>query len=715
MNSRKQVWIAALCLLSIAVIGVSRKVRLATVHAAGMSARVSQSVSAQPVTHLTTVSLRDAVNREAMTLDDDASVSRVAGNLPPSHVVFPPIQQFTLTPPNPQQGMTKTELSVLFPTSTAAKLASQIPMNLAGQDVVLQRSAANPSLFMTSLDFNWERFTQEQAKRKEAAIQGRMMPVFDGRRFLRTERIQFVDPAQITEALASHQPIHFSPQILAGSGQFNVFPDHQLIMSDLAVVNDNGVTIQGTPRTFDPCLPSGQQGDPNGAWTFNTLMLAIAGTTSQNPQPAENMLLGMLNSWNANQFVNNNNFEVLARTRMGQLNIPGVQTGTGLLSNWPIDTNLSNTACTGLNGPTACPSLAGAPVRLEGIVNRIDLGLNGAPFPPAGELRFVFTVTTDANPGAGVCQQNLAFPVNIILEYNVPSNITPLTWANAWATLQDVSLPFDENYLSSLKSTITDPVVGRGACGGSSCIAQIRTNELLLAPLPGSGQPNTGLWELREFHFRNVSTPTIFETTIAQTPDPSFNTTGTPSCGNVNNGACDLNQVLASYINAKAFDPVFLASKGAAPPVPNSWMGTPFLGGSSLNNVGFWNGSGIASGNEPIRIDFSVNTCLGCHGAETATGFQHFTPRTPTTASVLSAFLLGNPKCPLSTENLGQGGTSCRELVPDPNTAFNISTQFGDVARRVQYLQTVCGDSACDGGSGNDLLLPFTNRPIGVH
>lgn len=51
---------------------------------------------------------------------------------------------------------------------------------------------------------------------------------------------------------------------------------------------------------------------------------------------------------------------------------------------------------------------------------------------------------------------------------------------------------------------------------------------------------------------------------------------------------------------------------------------------------------------------------------------------------------------------------------PDP-TGAGSPTSFGDIERRITYLQTVCSDAACDGGTGNDLLLPFANKPIGVH
>jgi hypothetical protein len=718
MKSRKLMWIAALCVLSATVITVSLRARSAGVLAAQHS--VSRASLAQPAVYMSNASLRAAAVSNAMLLDDDGAPTRVTESQENSQTIFPPVEEFTLTPPNPAQGINKTILSVHFAQAQAERLASQIPMKLAGQSVLLQRSADDPSTFVTSLDFNWQRFAEEQAQRKEGASRGMMVPVFDGRRFVRTEKMAFVEPSEIQQALQSHQPVQFPGDALMGPDGFdgfNVFPDHQLMMTSLAVVQDNGLSSPGTTaRTFDQCLPGPAQGNPNGAWTFNTLMLAIAGLTpGDNPQPAENMLLGMLNSWNVQQPING--FQVLTRPAMGQLN------GSGLLGNWPVD---SSTQCQGLNGSTACPSLSLAPVRLDAIVNRIDLGVNGSPFPPAGELRFVFTVTTDlTTEGSGQCSQGA--PFNIILEYNIPSSFNALQWAQQWAGLQTLfsNDSFPEPYLAGLQA-ITDQVVKVGDCGGT-CIAQVRTNEILLAP----GSQNGAFWELREFHFSNSSLRALSEATIAQTPDPQFNTTGQPRCTLVNGspGPCNTTETLANYINTLANNPVFVATKGAAPPVRTTWPPTtndPFLGGSALNNGnGFWNGNGINSGDEPDRIDFSANTCNGCHGAETATfAFQQVFARPINSSSALTNFLLGctdgtcqngGTQCPLSTENLGPNG-SCpgTELVNDP-AGGGTQTSFGDIARRVTYLQNVCGNNSCTGGVGNDLLLPFTNKPIGVH
>ena len=723
METRKRLWIAALCLLSATVVTIGLRHYVMGVQAAPLPANATLPASSGPTAHLTNPALRTATVPDGI-VDDDGFPLRVIGTAKSETPMLPRVEEFTLTPPNGAQGATKTTLALRFPATQAATLASSIPFTLGRQNVVLQRSQQNPNTFVTSVDFDWQAFEQEQGLRKQASLNGKMVPVFNGRRFLRSEPMQFVEPSQIEQALETHQPIQFDSGVLESSSTVNVFPDHELMMNSPAVVIPGPALSNSPARTFDQCLPAGQQGNPNGAWTFNTLMLAIAGATPSNPVPAENMLLNMLDQWNHDQTINT--FEVFERTRMGSLG----SNGSGFLSNWPIDTAAGNT-CT-LNGqPSACPSLAMSPMRLEAIVNRLDLGQFSPPNPPAGELRFVFTASATATAHSGACANQGGLDViNIILEYNVPANISALAWAQQWNNLPDLNSNgnFSVAYLNGLQA-ITDQVVTPGACpsslGGTngSCIAQIRTNEIGLAP---TSPPNVGLWELRELHFSTSGgVPTFTTATVAQTPDNSFNTAGIIKCSAVNNGICTPN-VLSNYINNNAT--TILNSDGSLPVVPLQWDGVPFRGGSALNNSNvFWADVDIIN-SEPARVAFSLNTCAGCHGGETQTAFQQVFNRHPTVPSNLSSFLLGctsgnatcgvgsAQQCALSTENLGQNTNGpCVEDIQDPNNS-SLTTAFGDIARRVSYLQMVCGNSTCTPPeNGSQLLLPFMRQPIGVH
>jgi len=642
MKSRRQVYVSitALCVLSATLVGISLKVRSASVQAAN---------------------------------------SVYPANAQPSYLLdLPSVDEFTLTPPDAGG---KTTLSMRFQGAAAARLAAQIPITLGSERVVLRRVPDDPRVFSTRVDFDWQDFSKEQQQRKEAAAAGKQIPIFDGRRFLGMERMQFVEPSEIQSALTSHQPIHFPAHVLSG-GPANVNPALELTITQLSVVED-------LTRVWDGCL-SGNQGNPNGAWTFKTLMAAIAGDTSDPPQKAEAMLYTMLRAWQTPQSVNG--FTVPPRPLIGVLG------QSGFLGNWPVDTQ---------NGQFL-PSLDNPPVRLTAIVNRIDLGQNSNSPTPGGELRFVFNVTAGTGTGQSCLSGN---PFNIILEFNVPSAYSATAWAKKWN-----SLGTSEVYNETLES-ITNDVV---SCGGS-CLAQIRTNELAL------GSP-VGFWEQREFHFaQDVSgNAALPESTVAMTPDDSFNF-GVPQCGQQGMPACTTAPgTLNSYISANQDE--IVKSLGALPPVPAQYNGSPFLGGSAFNNnnePAFWQDQTPCTPNSQPpcqsaldRIYFSANTCNGCHGRETATAFLQVGARATGAVSNLSDFLLGcrdssdscvpgsQQQCALNTVNL-----ACVENVPDPAGLASQPTPFGDLARRVTILSGLIGTTPQSGG----MLLPFVNRRIGVH
>ena len=100
--------------------------------------------------------------------------------------------------------------------------------------------------------------------------------------------------------------------------------------------------------------------------------------------------------------------------------------------------------------------------------------------------------------------------------------------------------------------------------------------------------------------------------------------------------------LLANYVNANT--PAILASNYTVPLV---WAATPFRGGASSHTLNFdWDGPAPACTtifNLNARHNFSLNTCNGCHGAETGTAFKHVQPRGPGVPSALSAFLTGGP------------------------------------------------------------------------
>jgi hypothetical protein len=103
----------------------------------------------------------------------------------------------------------------------------------------------------------------------------------------------------------------------------------------------------------------------------------------------------------------------------------------------------------------------------------------------------------------------------------------------------------------------------------------------------------------------------------------------------------------------------------------------PFLGGSSKNDIDFWNAPGIASPN--ARFHFSLNTCNACHGRETNTTFLHVSPAPFGSEAGLSGFLKGD----------GAGGDFdvTDPVVPGTHHLFN------DLARRAQVLHDIASQS----------------------
>jgi hypothetical protein len=294
------------------------------------------------------------------------------------------------------------------------------------------------------------------------------------------------------------------------------------------------------------------------------------------PEEAPAMVQALFDTWRTDQTVNG--FTVPARPAIGP----------ALLDAWP-------------RTPAGELDLDQAPLTLNAIVNRVDIRSlsNGN----AGEGRFVFGVNF---PGSPFPQQ-----FTVILEYRLPAaNETDiLGWANAWHALG--SLPFPSPEYNAALQDITDRFSGRNAEPGrvnGSALGQLRTNEIALE----------GRWELREF---TLSPSSLFlePATVKLTPDNAFNFTSTVSnFVNQNEAAILLEQHV----------------------VPEQFEGSPFLGGSSFNDLVPWFGDGTIANND-ARHKFSLNTCNGCHGPEANTAFLQIAPRFPGETAFLSPFLTG--------------------------------------------------------------------------
>lgn len=507
-----------------------------------------------------------------------------------------------------------------------------IKLTIDSNQTALVRSAGDPLLFTGNVFFDFERFAVEQEERKRLIESSgeRTSAVFDGREFIGNEELGFVEPTTVRAAATAFSRLVLPRRVVAMP--FTVVdPRRELFITDLSVVQD-------PTRTFDVC---NNVGNPNGAWTFKTLMTNMANQPLTGIDPAI-FVENWVRTWQVNNTVNT--FNIPARPNIG----PQV------LNNWP-------------RLPDGRLNLDRAPFRLLAIVNRVDL--RGNPVyggGSAGEGRLVFGVVNRSNNGGCSLTQ-----FTTIFEYGVPiSGCTNVkNYAQQWVNLGNITL--GSAAFNPALQAITDQFTLANKAPNKpngSALNQLRTNENSLNPL----------WELREFILpRGNGFLTI--TTAKDTPHrATYQNTAT----------------LANYINT---------CPPPTTPVPLTWPGaTPFLTGSAfnpaLNDASAWNAPGAIN---QCRHDFSLRTCDGCHGPEARangnpfvafpppaeTNFVHVTPRVPGQQSNLSKFLLGNG-------TLAAPGTFPKD---DPiNNAPR--RDFGDLVRRQQDLANLMNTSCVTSG-----------------
>ena len=224
------------------------------------------------------------------------------------------------------------------------------------------------------------------------------------------------------------------------------------------------------------------------------------------------------------------------------------------------------------------------------------------------------------------------------MEYRLPASTVAeiQAWADAWHALG--SRPFPSEEYNAALQVITDKITAHGAVSGApngSGLLRLRTNEIDL----GFGAP----WQFREFNF-NPTTGLLVPSTIKVTPDSSFNGTA----------------VLSSFMRSAT--PDILLDRHT---VPETFQGMPFLAGSVFNLLTPWLSDGTVDND--VRHHLSLNTCNGCHGAETGSAFLQVFPRFPGQPAQLSGFLQGvTISDPVSGAPRTFGDISRRRSRPDP-------------------------------------------------
>lgn len=383
-------------------------------------------------------------------------------------------------------------------------------------------------------------------------------------------------------AAASQNEMTLSPL----TASTNLDQEKTLFIRNLSVVN-NAV------RTHDPCL-STNKADSAKKWTFGYIMTQIANQPVTKKSPSQ-VMMSLLRKWENDQVVNT--FTIPARPAIRQV----------VIDPW----------LRASNNTRGMLAMNKAPFRLLGIVNRVDLRKNlffGEGL--AGEMRFVWGVLDLENRAAdGTCLENSSF--TFIMEFAVDKTTQAQVkaWGQKWVRLNTLTLN-SAAYRDSLQK-ITESVVRAGVGApfnraNGSALIRIRTNEIALS----------SPWELREFVLAKApraDSGLFFQTNVKQTP------------ANIHNGTT----LFRDFVNNN--EAAILADRHNMPTV---FQNRRFLGGSSFNNIDFWSAPGIR--NNRARHLASLNTCNGCHGAETNTfSFLQVFPRPRNQVSNLAEFMTG--------------------------------------------------------------------------
>lgn len=361
----------------------------------------------------------------------------------------------------------------------------------------------------------------------------------------------------------------------------NIDPARELMITDTRVVDD-------PTRTFDACTGNG---NPNGSWTFATLMNNIANES----------LTGISGSELARHWIDQIRFP----TTVNQQTTGVAPTAALVLNDWVE-------ASGGEDQPL---DLSIAPFKLNAIVNRLDLRY--PQHNEAGEMSFVFGGSSLSR----CSRQPLAGPQNfsVIFEYTMGGRSRD--WANRWHNLANFPLG-SEAYNSALEALTTRETSAGGEPAQRpnwSSLAQLRTNEEI---------SDSQLWQMRQF---SLGDGFLVQDVNPLTPLDDYNHTW----------------VVGDFINWYEDD--ILANNYTIPRlVPGT--NTPAAAASSLVvpafrfGATFWDSSPQLPVNNPeARHIVSVNTCGGCHAGETNTEFVHIRADRPYgIAASLSGFVTGN-------------------------------------------------------------------------
>jgi len=455
---------------------------------------------------------------------------------------------------------------------------------------------------------------------------------------------------------------------------------HCVFITSLAVVED-------PTRTWNSCA---QKGNVDGPWTFKTIMKQLA---SKDPShiatdaQVSDFVKNWLGKWATTQIVNGDT--VAARPLVN----------SKILTPWL-------TKSKNAGAPTGQLDMRFAPFKLLAMVNRFDLregGVHGIPGSGVGEGRFVFGLISSACDGP--------LKMGVILEFGVNKPNTcdaRKAWAQQWIALKNFTVGSSQ-YNQALQA-ITDQYSKCGtnpARPNQSSLDQLRTNEQALS------SANPGVWEMKEFVVDPGGTGFLKQNTVAQNPSDKYN-------AQVINANVER---MVKYVNSNT-----LAIKRDSFSVPLTWENLPFLGGAAklitvttgqvASPTGqppkpyHWAGTDSTNRstfirNDAARFNFSLNTCWGCHGGETQTGFTHVDPVFFGTKATLSGFLTGKAGTGGAID-FDKDSTNENMTIKDPTGSATQRT-FNDILRRARDLNRA---SKADCGTALSISSDLLFKPL---
>ncbi|MNK09025.1 hypothetical protein D3C87_269730 [compost metagenome] len=420
--------------------------------------------------------------------------------------------------------------------------------------------------------------------------------------------------------------------------------EKSLFITDLSVVEDQ-------TRTYN--LFTGV-GNPNGAWTFGTLMANME--NGNHADGVRGFLKDWIKQWTTDQTIGNH--VVKARKHVLECLIsPWLRKAQG-------NTNLTVTLQNWESLWDATPGASlkqTAPFKLSTIVNRIDLRGNSAytaSFADGGETRFIFSLIDPytgniaMSPDQPFSQQmdGVGFGdwrgLNVIMEFgNIQTEkCDVLDLAQEWLDLSDASFSFGtasaNNAYKTALQHITDYVTTAGASTGrinGSAINRIRTNEKAFADRDLSLEVHLG-WARQDWEFRQFELDPVTHgfKLVPLSNNPPITSNAAPNIDEDFSGTSQpvINDNLLSWIyggnklkvkRGNFNMPSFLLAGTAVVTSEaahyydfnrDNWI----TKSPAYASVTFQNGSEEA---KQIRQQFSLNTCIGCHNGDTKTRFMH--------------------------------------------------------------------------------------------